>query len=142
MPKRPTKYDYSSLVKKLVKGLHRNPRGLTSREITSLLEYNGGFNSHSPFARAIIRKANALLVDHGYSIQWSPEHQAYLLGKNGNILASSIRHKKRHVATRIMTIKQDLLSVRNAYPEGSDGWRNAEQAIITANFLVDMLKAL
>lgn len=142
MPKPRRKYDYSSLIKKLVKELQRNPHGLTSREIGRQLGFQGGVFSYGPFARLVIRKANALLVEHGYSIQWSPEHQAYLLGKNGTLLQSSIRHKKRHVTTRIMTIKSDLLSVRNAYAQDSEEWQKANTAITTADFLVNIIKTI
>lgn len=143
MPRRTPKYDYSSLVKKLVRELHKNQNGMSAIQIVNRLGLTKPSTTwHSPFVRSLVRKANALLVDHGYSIQWSPKHRAYLLAKNGVILEDSIRHKKRHVTTRLNTIKDDILSVRNAHKEGTAEWKLAENAMLAVDFAVNVIKSL
>lgn len=137
------KYDYTSLMRALVKELHQKPKGLTSFQIMNLFEYrSGSLTSGRSFARRVIKMTNGLLAERGYSIQYNYAMGVYQLGRNGTLVHQGRRVKVRQVRSRLITIKTDLVSVVNAHPDGSVDHQRATDALRTIDYLIDMVGSM
>lgn len=134
------KYDYTSLMRSIVRELSRHPRGMTSWELAekalNYKEFSIQESSGRSLVKRVIKRANGILAERGYSIQYNYAMGVYQLGRNGTLVSQGVRVKKRQIRSRLLTVKIDLMSIANAHPEGTLEYREAISDMDMIDFLI------